>query len=337
MKLRMRAILILGLLMGCSSTLSAQALPEGDQGLAAKYPGDVGLASDPQVIFAESFENSLEEVLSRWESAKGEERFEIDGDTPESSSGETSLLITHVGGTGDGGYLDRRFDTGYDKLHYRFYVKFDERCAPIHHFFHVGGYAPSTAWPQGGAGQRPRGVERFSTGVEPFGDEWRWDCYSYWMEMRGSPPRGQCWGNSFVRDPQFKVNQGEWQCLELMMKLNQVGQSDGEMALWLDGRLVTHLGPGFPRGKWDFDKFLKGEGGLSQRWNDENGKVEASEVEAGGAPFEGFRWRDSEDLQLNFLWLLCYITKAPDGHISHIRFDDIVVAQDYIGPITPAR
>ena len=36
---------------------------------------------------------------------------------------------------------------------------------------------------------------------------------------------------------------------------------------------------------------------------------------------------------LNFLWLLCYITKSPPGHVSQIWFDDIVVAREYIGPI----
>ena len=35
---------------------------------------------------------------------------------------------------------------------------------------------------------------------------WQWDFYSYWMEMRGSPPRGQCWGNSFIHDETFKVS-----------------------------------------------------------------------------------------------------------------------------------
>src|SRR5213592_2091639 len=36
---------------------AAQALPEGNTGIAAKYPGDSGIASDPSVIFAEDFES----------------------------------------------------------------------------------------------------------------------------------------------------------------------------------------------------------------------------------------------------------------------------------------
>jgi hypothetical protein len=38
-------------------------------------------------------------------------------------------------------------------------------------------------------------------------------------------------------------------------------------------------------------------------------------------------------VSLNFLWVLLYITRAPQGHVSKVWFDDIVVATEYIGPI----
>jgi hypothetical protein len=242
-------------------------------------------------------------------------------DIPAASHGAHSLLIAHVGGQGTGAHLYRRLLPGYDKLHVRFYVKFDLDCFPIHHFVHVGGYHPATAWPQGGAGTRPNGNERFSTGVEPFGAQWRWDFYSYWMEMRSSPD-GRSWGHDFINDPALKVERGKWICVELMMKMNDpVMQRNGEQALWIDGQLwrkdgqpVSYLGERFPRGAWVWDSFLP---------------------DSEGEPFEGFRWRRRDELNLNFLWLLLYITKAPPGHISKVWFDDIVVAQQYIGPIRP--
>jgi hypothetical protein len=153
------------------------------------------------------------------------------------------------------------------------------------------------------------------------------------MEMRGSPPRGQTWGNSFIHDRALKVEKGRWTCLELMMKMNDVGQPNGEMALWIGGKLVSHIGAGFPNGKWVFDKFLPGEGGESIRWNDERGGPERFQVPPGGKPFDGFRWRKDEKLNLNFLWVLLYITKAPRDHVSKIWFDQIVVAKQYIGPL----
>ena len=315
-----------------------QALSAGSNGIATKYPGDRGIEDDSSVVFVENFDaKSLDAIAKRWEAVKSESNMSLSAEVPIGSADKMSLLLTHVGGQGDGGHLYRRLDPGYDRLHYRFYVKFDGHCSPIHHFFHVGGYHPATPWPQGGAGERPRGNKRFSTGVEPFGTSWRWDYYSYWMEMRGSPPRGQTWGNSFINDPSTKVNRGEWTCVELMLKLNEVGKANGEMALWIDGLLVSHLGPGYPKGKWIYDKFLPNQGGEGVRWNDDMNKPQQLQFPRDGKAFEGFRWRSDEKLKLNFLWLLCYITKAPEGHVSKIWFDNIVVAKEYIGPIAAQR
>ncbi len=291
------------------------------EGLAEEYPQDIGIEKDPNVVFAENFEvGSLDEVRTHWENVTNAEIMSLSSDVPQGSRGSHSLLMTHVGGRSTGGHLYRRLLPGYDKLYVRFYVKFDPNCFPIHHFVHVGGYHPPTPWPQGGAGIRPNGDERFTTGVEPYADAWRWDFYSYWMGMRSSPD-DKSWGHDFINDPALRAERGKWICVELMMKVNDpITASNGEQALWIDGRpwtkdgqLVSHLGRGFPRGKWVWDSFLP---------------------DPQGEPFEGFRWRRREALNLNFLWLLLYITDAPPGHISKVWFDDVVVAWEYVGPIT---
>jgi hypothetical protein len=308
-------------------------LPEGP-GLAAKYPGDVGIDQDPKVVFVENFEQpTFEAVAKRWESVSHPELMSLSDDKPSASGGRKSLLVRHVGGESDGGHLYRRLQPGYERLFVRFHVKFAEDCNPIHHFFHVGGYNPPTAWAQGGAGERPRGHERFSVGLEPFGNAWSWDYYAYWMEMGGSPPRGQTWGNSFLGPNKPKVTRGRWQCIEAMIQMNDVGDRNGELALWVDGKRISHLGKGFPKGKWIFDKFNPGEGGEAVRWNDAKKRPEYFTVSKEGKPFEGFRWRRDEKLKLNFLWVLVYITKAPPGHVSNVWFDDVVVAKEYIGPL----
>lgn len=320
---------------GVSQTV-APTMPEGP-GLAARYPGDVGLSGDPNVVMVEDFEEpSAKALQARWEQVQG--RQELSADCPPGSGGRQSLLMTHVGGQGTGCTLYRRLPQSFDQLFYRFYVKFDPECFPIHHFFHVGGYAPPTPWAQGGAGERPRGDERITVGVEPFGTSWKWNYYAYWMEMRGSPPRGQTWGNCFTAPQQPAADRGKWQCMELMIKLNSPADAhNGEVALWKDGKLISHLGPGFPLGKWTFDRFLIGQGGTGIRWNDAQGDRETFKVAEGGEPFEGLRWRSTEDLKLNFLWLLFYITEAPAGHVSKVWFDDVVVAKQYIGPLAGPR
>lgn len=320
----------------CQSTQGqepAPLLPEGP-GLAARYPGDVGIAKDPQIVFVEDFEApTLEALAKRWDDVHGSAIMALADDAPPGSGGRRSLLMTHVGGKGTGAHLYRRLLPGYDRLFVRFYVRFDPHCGPIHHFFHVGGYNPPTAYPQGGAGTRPRGDERFSTGVEPFGGAWVWDYYSYWMEMRGSPPRGQTWGNRFIHEPKLGVRRGAWTCAELMMQMNDVGEQNGQMALWIDGKRVSHLGQGFPKGKWTYDTFTPGSGGEGIRWNDAVGGPERFAVPAGGAGFDGFRWRKDERLKINYLWVLLYITKEAPDHISKVWFDQIVVSKAYIGPI----
>jgi hypothetical protein len=112
-----------------------------------------------------------------------------------------------------------------------------------------------------------------------------------------------------------------------------IDDRNGEMALWINGKLVSHLGKGFPKGKWVYDKFIPGQGGECVRWNDEKGGPEYFKVPEGGAPFEGFRWRKDTALKLNFLWVLLYITEALEGQVSKVWFDNIVVAKSYIGPI----
>jgi len=118
--------------------------------------------------------------------------------------------------------------------------------------------------------------------------------------------------------------------------MNDVGDSNGEQALWLDGKLVAHLGKGFPKGRWTFDKFepLKGGGGV--RWDDAKGDREHFEVPEGGAPFEGFRWRTVPELNVNYVWLYVY-TEKEAGHRIRVWYDDVVVATEYIGPLKDAR
>ena len=328
----MRPCLRLVLLIGVATGWAAAAV--GEDGIASRYPNDDGIEKDPAVIFVESFEAaSLKDIKARWESIQNPEILSLSSDTPTGGSDDQSLLMTHVGGQGNGAHLYRRLQPGYEKIHVRFYVKFDRDCYPIHHFFHVGGYNPATPWPQGGAGSRPAGNKRFSTGVEPHGKAWVWDYYSYWMEMGGSPPRGQTWGNSFIRDPKLKVKRDAWICVELMMQMNDVGDSNGEMALWIDSQQVSTIGKGFPAGKWFFDKFIPGQGGEGVRWSDTERRPVYRTYGEQGEPFDGFRWRSDESLNVNFLWVLLYITKAPDGHVSKVWFDNIVVAKEYIGPI----
>ncbi len=307
--------------------------PQKDSGIAANYIGDKGIKSDPRVVFAESFEDSLDEISSRWDTVRDKEIMSISSEVPPGSSGNQSLLMSQVAEKGTGGDLYRVIE-GAERLYTRMYVRIAEDCEPIHHFGTcIGGNNPATRWPSVKAGQPTDGAKSFWLGIEPFGELWRWDYYAYWCEMRGSPPRGQTWGNSFIHDPKLTVKRGEWTCIEVMVQMNDIGKSNGELALWINGEKVSHLGAGFPRGKWEFDKFKPGIGGEGVKWNQEKGAREHFTTAPGGDPFEGFRFRTNADLKINYLWLYTYITKGTAGHVNRVWFDDVVVAREYIGPL----
>ncbi len=304
-------------------------LSEGS-GLAAKYPGDVGIARDPSVLFAEGFETgSLEQISRRWGeiSNKQGKVMALSPQVSSASGGKRSLQMTATLGENTGGHLYKRLPRGVEAAFARFYVKFAPQAEYIHHFVHLGGYNPPTRWPQGGAGTRPRGDERVTVGIEPVGDYGRqpapgiWNFYCYWHEMKISAD-GRYWGNGLRPARPALVPKGRWQCVEIMLKLNSTpDRPDGQLALWLDGKLVANFTKGVRRGRWSGMGF--------------------SLLQQGGDPFEGFRWRTSNELKINFFWLLHYVTEnaarqnkvADPNRVNRVWFDDIVVATEYIGPI----
>ena len=329
--------------------VSTPAISEGRTGLASKYPGDVGIEKDPDVVFAESFDGTVDEICSRWEQVAGREIMSKSDEVPPGSGGKQSLLLTRVaGGTGgytDGGNLYRRLKNdkggyGYDQLFFRFYMKFNKEHAPIHHYGSgFWGYNPPSRWPMGGAGIRPKGDQSLVTQVEP-GDFKTWNSYTYWQEMGGSPPKGQPWGNSFeVEVPPRPVEKEKWICLEVMVKMNDIGDSNGEQAYWIDGKLsrkgdmiTSYVGKGFPSsGTWTFGTFAPGVSREGIRWDDAKGDRVPVE---GGKPFPGFAWRNSAELNINALWLYRYMSQ-PEKGTSKVWWDHMVVAKKYIGPLTP--
>ncbi len=320
-------------LLNGGTRLAAQT-PPVKLGIAAEYLGDKGIETDSRVVFAENFESDFNEIASRWETVRNREVMTLATEVPPGSAGRNSLLISQVAEKGTGGDLYHHLKGGHERLYTRMYVRIAADCEPIHHFGTcVGGNFPPTPWPSVKAGQPTDGAKSFWLGIEPFGSAWRWDYYAYWCDMRGSPPQGKTWGNSFIHDEEPIVRRGEWTCIEVMVQMNDIGQSNGELALWIDGRQVSHLGPGFPKGKWVFDKFKPGDEGEGVRWNHDTAKREYFSTAAGGDPFEGFRFRTSEKLNINFIWLYTYITKGTAGHVNRVWFDDVVVAREYIGPI----
>jgi len=292
--------------------LSEANLANG-QGIASKYVRDVGIENDPDVVLTEMFEDSIMAIASRWNQAQNSGGMSLSSDVPAASGGARSLLMTSVGGTNDGGHLYKNLGAGYDQLYLRYYIKYASSGTYHHTGGWLGGYNPPTDWPQGGAGEKPTGSDRFSIGPEPVDSALGFDLYTYWMEMRVSPDGVNYWGNTFIHDPSVVVKTNQWMCVEVMVQMNSpLSGRNGELALWIDGKQVIDLRQGSPLGNWVFNLFTPSPA---------------------GTPFDGFRWRAIDLLKLNWIWLQHYTTGDPPGFVGKVWWDHVVLANKYIGPI----
>lgn len=312
---------------------SGTALPQGP-GLAARYPGDVGIGEAQTVVFAENFERgALQDIAKSWGHAGNKEGKvqAFSNDVPTGSAGRRSLQMTGTLGVNSGGSLFTTWEPGLDTAFLRFYTRFAEDHGYEHHFVALGGYNPPTPWPNPKAGSRPNGDDRIAVFIDPVGWYGRypppgvWNLYTYWHQMKASAD-GKYWGNCLQPAKPVPVPRGRWQCVELMIKLNSAPEkADGELALWIDGALAIHVAKGKRHGPWSGMGFQL--------------------VGSGGQVLPGLSLRTSMDLKINHLWLEHYVDPgaqesnkvANPNPLNRVWFDDVVVATEYIGPLLPAK
>ncbi|MEO1836695.1 MAG: hypothetical protein ABGZ49_14530 [Akkermansiaceae bacterium] len=156
--------------MGETTQTGKKGLPSG-QGLACKYAGDTGIAQHPAVIFADNFESGA--LSGPWDEARNQKTVLNLARVPGGPVGKRSLRVEAPLGKDTGGGVTKWFQPTAT-LFVRFYTRFDEKCDSLHHFVtlrankslqggdHWSGF--------GGAGNKPRGDDRFSTALEPWGD-----------------------------------------------------------------------------------------------------------------------------------------------------------------------
>ncbi|MBC8133114.1 MAG: hypothetical protein H7X95_09050, partial [Deltaproteobacteria bacterium] len=170
-------------------------------------------------------------------------------------------------------------------------------------------------------------------------DDGRFNFYTYWHKMRsgrcndgsvtpgcaGDQGTSYHYGNSFKPADQTPFSRDRWTCIEVKAKANTVGQSNGELALWIDDQMVGEYRPGAPRGRWLRDSFLT--------WGPYFVDQQA---------FEGFDFRSSNDVMFKRVTLDAYYEREslaqrerslgitfPEAQI--ILYDDTVVATERVG------
>jgi len=292
---------------------SARGSAQATGGIAAFYPGDVGIESDPNVVFVEKFEElTLTSLFTQWTDILKGVTMVLSSDVPPASPGSHSLDIPWIGGgVNNGGHLYKVLSPGVsDTLYVRYYIKYPTSGKYHHAGVWIGGNNPVSAWPNPGAGVKPAGSDRFIAAAERNSLTSLFDHYDYWMNMRPAAD-GNYWGDLLLHNPNVQGKIGQWMCVEHMVRLNNPTSSfNGEHAMWLDGVEVSHLGQGFPNGNWS--------GGIFTQ-------------DPSGSPFEGFQWRNDPKLNLNWIWLQNYSPDDPIGFVGSVKFDHLVAAKSYIG------
>ncbi len=293
-------------------------LPEGNTGIAAHHPGDVGIAKDPAVVLHADFEDcdTTADLSRTWDVRYGQEHMSITEVPADVNSGRRALEMTipkqmrslsvDVG---------RNLAETRDVLFLRFYTKFQQGFDIPQTSSHNGGCISSRYYPGGAAtpGKRADGHNKF---IANFENEigWRGDApspgplniYIYHPEQRSDygdhffstgvvQPNTSLPGNfgpHFVPRPDFVPQLGRWYCLEYMLKANTPGQRDGRIACWVDGKLI--------------------------------------------ADFPNLRLRDTEDLKID-RFDVCLFIAENSLRENKKWYDDIVAATSYIGPRLSAQ
>jgi len=241
------AIFLAFILLSCASETEPGFGEPGPQEPAPEEPGpeDPGPEEPGPVFFEEDFEDGS---YDEWFDAYGPP--EIVHDPAQAHGGNRSLkcIARYNNGNASASSIKYWFHPGYDRVHFRWYCMFDASFDQGWgmHFCTLYAVEGDNKWNQMGmAGIKPDGDDRFGSGFEP-SSEWetltppgRMQFYAYWHEMLPDSG-GDYWGNAFYPDSAIIPERGRWYCMEMMIKANDAGKSNGEIAAWVDGDLYMH-------------------------------------------------------------------------------------------------
>jgi hypothetical protein len=293
-----------------------EPMPEGDNGLAAKYPGDIGIENDPNVILADNFESytTLQDITQKWSGYFNDGsgyNLRITSDKDKIYSGNNAIefkmpLRSDPLSVGVFKWLDEEQDI----IFIRYYKKIDESFNLIDSF-HNGITISSYYYQSNGQatpGVAANGYNKFLVSYENFRGSFnekspgRQNVYVYHPQQRDvygdhlfpggdvlpiSSKRGE-YGQSFISRPDFIPVLGQWYCYEIMVKANTPGKRDGRITCWVDGEII--------------------------------------------ADFTNFRLRDTNKLLINRIDMGIYAATNPHSETAQY-FDNIVIAKSYIGPL----
>ena len=286
-------------------------------GIASRYPNDVGIENDPDVILFDGFESytSPSQLFTKWDQAGRQANLRIATEPGNFFGGRKSLeMKLPISGTETPNSVAKRLSPEQPVLFIRAYTKFDAGfnvTGSCHNGFQVSGHYPGGAGvpaPRDGTGFFLFAVQNHKTGTGRGGEvqPGYGAVYSYWPYQRSRygdhwypdgwvGPGG--WGDwilypnrysHFSALPNWQPQRGIWYCYEFMVKANTVGSNNGVVAYWIDGNLAGY----FP------DLFI----------------------------------RSIDSLKIDYVALRLHATSST--RVNKKWYDNVVIARSYIGPIS---
>lgn len=290
--------------------LALEPLPERDSGIAARYPNDAQIASDPAVVFADDFESysTASNLTSRWDSVFQLANMRIASETGNRYAGSKALEITISSGPAEvSNELRKRLSPTRDTVFIRAYTKFGASNSVIgssHNNLWLSANYSTPGVPADGTNKFlvVNDAYRDSTSVANPGEmsvyiyhpEQRSEWGDYWFPDGRVLPFDRepgNFGDDFVSRSDFVPNLNQWYSLEMMVKANTPGQRDGRIALWVDGILI--------------------------------------------ADWMNVRLRDISTLKMDLASLTFHVNASRTAPLTKY-FDNVVIATSYIGPLAPS-
>jgi len=232
-------------------------LPQGNTGIAASYPLDAGISGNPNVLFADGFENytAPTQLTSSGNYSGYYQTQDFAIDTSTVFSGTKSLRMRMpTSSTEVSNGLVRNISPTRDSMFMRVYTRFQPDYAGLnsaHNGLRITGLYK-------GPGIRPDGQgisNGFLVNLEnstQLGEGEPGNTHAYVYQPENTNVYGENWypdgqvtngsfnfGSFFVSRPKIIPTRGVWICYELYVQLNTPGLRDGRVAAWQDGVLIA--------------------------------------------------------------------------------------------------
>lgn len=231
-------------------------LPEGNTGIAALYPNDVGIGSNAAVIFTDDFETygDANDLWDRWSNVfqMSLTRIATEGGNVYRGAQALEFRIPQIDGEISNAVV-KNLSPKEEVVFIRYYTRFDAGHYSVQSNHNGAGVEASYCCP----GVPADGTNKFYVGLENsrlslsevnpgpthlyiYHPEQRSQWGDHWYPDGTVAPNTSIpgdFGPAFVPRPNLTVPLGTWHAVELMVRVNTPGQADGRIAFWVDGVL----------------------------------------------------------------------------------------------------